>query len=221
MDDSYLSHHGILGQKWGIRRYQNPDGTLTNAGKKRYAKKLAQYTDEDELVNTFVKELATNKAVDRETIRAKRKAWLDADAEDNKFYESSEHKEARKKAYDETYKWFEKNDREYLKEIIKNNDGSKNGLDAFHDFRKMYEGYEDEIVSQAHRAYNKKNGIASPAKVDKLLHEYVEECKKAEEAIIGKYGKMKVKNIQKDFYGRPETWTLWHYFNSAEWQYFG
>ena len=32
-----LYHHGILGQKWGIRRYQNPDGTLTEEGKKRYA----------------------------------------------------------------------------------------------------------------------------------------------------------------------------------------
>ena len=31
-----LIHHGILGMKWGIRRYQNEDGTLTNAGKKRY-----------------------------------------------------------------------------------------------------------------------------------------------------------------------------------------
>lgn len=35
-DDAYLEHHGILGQKWGIRRYQNKDGTWTNAGKKRY-----------------------------------------------------------------------------------------------------------------------------------------------------------------------------------------
>jgi len=32
---SFLEHHGILGQKWGIRRFQNYDGTLKNAGKKR------------------------------------------------------------------------------------------------------------------------------------------------------------------------------------------
>lgn len=33
---SELYHHGIKGQKWGIRRYQNEDGSLTEAGKKRY-----------------------------------------------------------------------------------------------------------------------------------------------------------------------------------------
>ena len=33
-----LYHSGIKGQKWGIRRYQNPDGTLTDEGKKRYQK---------------------------------------------------------------------------------------------------------------------------------------------------------------------------------------
>lgn len=39
---AYLEHHGIKGQKWGVRRYQNEDGSLTKKGKKRLAK---NYTD--------------------------------------------------------------------------------------------------------------------------------------------------------------------------------
>ena len=35
-----LYHHGIKGQRWGVRRYQNEDGTLTDAGKKRYLKEV-------------------------------------------------------------------------------------------------------------------------------------------------------------------------------------
>lgn len=35
-NQSYLEHHGIKGQHWGVRRYQNKDGTLTELGKKKY-----------------------------------------------------------------------------------------------------------------------------------------------------------------------------------------
>ena len=35
-DNQYLAHFGIFGMKWGVRRYQNEDGSLTEEGKKRY-----------------------------------------------------------------------------------------------------------------------------------------------------------------------------------------
>lgn len=67
-----LYHFGVLGMKWGIRRYQNKDGSLTPAGKKRY--------DRDILDNPLTKEerqnggrkANTNKYVKEDLERTKR-----------------------------------------------------------------------------------------------------------------------------------------------------
>ena len=34
--DNYLEHHGVKGMHWGVRRYQNSDGSLTSEGKAHY-----------------------------------------------------------------------------------------------------------------------------------------------------------------------------------------
>lgn len=48
----YIQHHGILGQKWGQRRFQNEDGSLTPEGRKRYG---VDNTDSDYTSATYKK----------------------------------------------------------------------------------------------------------------------------------------------------------------------
>lgn len=79
--DSDLMHHGIKGQKWGIRRYQNEDGSLTNRGKSRYGhgKEVAKEHTKlyyDKLESSQKKSKAYQKAI-KESERLKNKYDLD------------------------------------------------------------------------------------------------------------------------------------------------
>jgi hypothetical protein len=57
-----LYHHGVKGQKWGVRRYQNADGSLTAEGKRRYIKLYNNtFKGDYKKVYEYQKELHSNK----------------------------------------------------------------------------------------------------------------------------------------------------------------
>jgi hypothetical protein len=84
MNNNELKHYGVLGMKWGVRRYQNKDGSLTAAGRSRYRKPDGTLTekgkkkDEKEANKQIVKR-STKLWVEGNNYAAKRinGKWLD------------------------------------------------------------------------------------------------------------------------------------------------
>lgn len=73
MDNRTLKHSGIKGMKWGVRRYQNKDGSLTDAGKKRYYKEAdAGHYDKEGYNGTRYK---TTKKGKKEVLYADAEKW--------------------------------------------------------------------------------------------------------------------------------------------------
>lgn len=94
-----LYHHGIKGQKWGVRRYQNEDGTLTEAGKKRYENPNTIYKDAKKRIRAVQKEQSGLSFPSRFTPIGENSKKLieETDAKRNKYLNSKEYKDWNKK----------------------------------------------------------------------------------------------------------------------------
>lgn len=78
-----LYHHGTKGMKWGVRRYQNKDGSLTNAGAKRYARdaREKEYNKYDDAAGKYYK---TSKKSGRSDLEADPRRYAKEDLERTK-----------------------------------------------------------------------------------------------------------------------------------------
>jgi hypothetical protein len=86
MDDdgkAFIAHHGIKGQKWGVRRFQDSNGELTAAGRARYNTDSAYKTEK-----------SLNR-IERQNMKLKTKAAI-ADAKANKAYSKGNDKRSQK-----------------------------------------------------------------------------------------------------------------------------
>lgn len=94
MDELELLHWGIKGMKWGVRRYQNKDGTLTPAGKKRYNAEMERLKNEEKILK--------NKEVTRAKLAKLESKQKEIDERNKALNGDSGKKTVTKKAGDES-----------------------------------------------------------------------------------------------------------------------
>lgn len=174
-----LYHHGILGQKWGVRRYQNPDGSLTPEGRKRYLKSDGSLTEEGK------------KYFSKKPSRAMKKAYKERINDSlNNYYESEafDHfrKEIGKRESEQEDEYYEHEDEFYTK---------KGGTDRYWELdkeisqlKKKENAFEDEqIVKDLLKTYSAeeirwldKNTVMMGRGVSmSVLNKYEKQAKKA------------------------------------------
>lgn len=98
-----LYHHGIKGQKWGVRRFQNPDGSLTKVGRKHVSKEYEKY-----------KKLADKDFTNSHTSRYVQAHNRTSDYMNNKFESEYEKKHGTSYNVDDYNKAFEKKANELI-----------------------------------------------------------------------------------------------------------
>ena len=121
MTDHEFYHHGIKGMKWGVRKYQNKDGSLTPAGKKRYSQLYLKYVEkaaaDEERAKFGLQINAYNKTVDeynRHKIAEYNKKHAPSDKDYHTEYEKQFNRDF-ELMYKKMYLDFTKNNKNYKK----------------------------------------------------------------------------------------------------------
>ena len=194
-NNDYLAHHGILGQKWGVRRYQNPDGSLTPEGKKRYYKSVGKLDSwqsinrmrESEEVRKFDENSSSyNKLREYQRLEheAETKAWNaydDALYEEQKRLKNGPYKsEVSSPEYSSDYEYRELIDMEI------ENEASKYADKAYKEtFQKVLKdnGTDKDSLYEAHK---------------QAYQEYKKEVEKLVDDLFGSQSAIKIKNVNGD-----------------------
>ena len=191
--EEYLQHHGVKGMKWGVRRYQNKDGSLTAAGKKRQQKELAkdiqkEYSVTKSTSRDSAKEVVGNNKqllgiTNLSSIKAAKYKLNDVTKLGKKYQQLDENtlfeykiKAAVKLGLMETEAEARRPENKVYVRYEDWDNGPNGSFDLFlRDNKSTYEKYDREL-----RDAN---------------HEYTNECKKAAKELLGPYTNTKITNL--------------------------
>ena len=194
-DNDYLAHHGILGQKWGVRRFQNEDGSLTPEGRKRYYKSVGKLNswqsinrmrESKEVLNfedasSNYKKLMEFQQLERD---AERDAWL--------AYDNAEWQEAKR-----------------LREGPYKSDISSPEYSNDHEYREridleissIADKAADKAYKEAFQRFLKDNGTDKDSLYEAHKNAYKEYKKEVEELtknLFGSKSSIKIKNVNNE-----------------------
>ena len=192
-----LYHHGIKGQKWGARRFQNKDGTLTEAGLARYRsgseqKKFAKLATDRKLFKTAHNQANTDKIRHSPQVQHAANSLKAKAVEVNKLRTDYEKKE---EAFYSDKKMYEK----YLNKAVDNfmnseyNDGSFDRKEVYNMYR--YDDWDQGYGSSIDLYKNSSDGTALRKAEQKWFdsyHQLNEQSKTYADSFLGEYGNNKV-----------------------------
>ena len=182
ISEDYLMHYGVKGMKWGVRRYQNADGSLTSAGQRRLYKKVKRAKSDNKRRELIRQHLNSEYANDRnkalQDFRNQVKKTADYDVKMDIEVDKLADKMAKPIYEKELKKW---------KESI--------GEPSEKDKDKLYEAIKyDNVYWKAEKQIKDKNPQYrnNEKRQDALWKEYTKKNKKVVDSIVGKYGEKKV-----------------------------